>query len=184
RMTFGHDNTLYISASGEDAQDLSSPGGKVLRFNDDGTIPQDNPFVGQAAAYEAIYTYGHRNGLGLATHPQTGKIWQAENGPNGGDEINNLEPGVNYGWPIVSLGRTYQGPWQSERPTHEGFEAPVIYWMPAIAVSGLEFYDGDALPAWKGDIFVGALRTGEIPGTGHIERILINEDFEELRRES
>lgn len=184
RITFDHDGKLYITTSGEGPQDLSTPGGSVLRFNDDGTVPEDNPFVGREGAYEAIYTYGHRNGLGIAAHPQSGRVWMSENGPNGGDEINILIPGTNYGWPEVSLGRTYQGPWQSEIPSHTGYEAPVIYWMPAIAVTGLVFYDGDALPAWKGDIFVGALRTGEIPGTGHIERILINEDFEELRRES
>ena len=107
-----------------------------------------------------------------------------ENGPNGGDEINIIKPGANYGWPYVSLGRTYQGPWQAERPRHDVFEPPVVYWMPAVAPSGMLFYTGDALPAWKGDIFVGALRTGEIPGTGHLERILINADMEELRRET
>jgi glucose/arabinose dehydrogenase len=117
-------------------------------------------------------------------HPGTGEIWQNENGPNGGDEINILRPGRNYGWPLVSYGRTYQGPWQSERPRHEIFEPPVVYWMPAIAVSGMAFYTGDRLPKWKGDVFVGALRTGEIPGTGHLERILFNENMEELRRET
>ena len=98
--------------------------------------------------------------------PGTGEIWQNENGPNGGDEINILKPGRNYGWPIVSLGRSYPGPWQSERPGHAGFEPPVVYWMPAIAVSGMTFYTGDRFPKWKGDVFVGSLRTGEIPGTG------------------
>src|SRR5690606_39563167 len=96
--------------------------------------------------------YGHRGALGLDVHPVDGSIWQAENGPNGGDEINIIEPRLNYGWPLVSLGRTYQGPWQAEKPTHEGYQPPVIYWMPAIAVSGLMFYTGDALPKWKGDV--------------------------------
>ena len=117
-------------------------------------------------------------------HPGTGEIWQNENGPNGGDEINILKPGANYGWPIVSYGRTYQGPWQAERPGHADFEPPVVYWMPSIAVSGMTFYTGDKLPKWKGDVFVGSLRTGEIPGTGHLERILFNEKMQELRRES
>ena len=117
-------------------------------------------------------------------HPGTGEMWQNENGPNGGDEINILKPGANYGWPIVSYGRTYPGPWQSERPGHVGFEPPVVYWMPAIAVSGMAFYTGDKFPKWKGDVCVGGLRMGEIPGTGHIERILFNEKMEELRRES
>lgn len=184
RMIFGPEGKLYLSVSGEGPQDPTTVGGKTLRLNDDGSIPRDNPFVGDEDGHDAVYTLGHRNGLGLTVHPGSGKIWQAENGPNGGDEINVLEPGANYGWPIVSLGRQYHGPWQSERPTHEGFEPPVAYWMPAIAVSGMDFYTGDALHEWTGDLFVGALRTGEIPGTGHIERILFNEDMEELRRET
>jgi glucose/arabinose dehydrogenase len=156
----------------------------VLRIRDDGSIPADNPFVKQAGAKPEIYTLGHRNSLGLAMHPGTGEIWQNENGPNGGDEINILRPSANYGWPVVSLGRTYTGPWQSKAPTHAGFEPPVVYWTPAIAVSGMTFYTGDKFPKWKGDVFVGSLRTGEIPGTGHVERILFNEKMEELRRES
>ncbi|HEY5569798.1 MAG TPA: PQQ-dependent sugar dehydrogenase, partial [Gammaproteobacteria bacterium] len=112
------------------------------------------------------------------------EIWQNENGPNGGDEINILKAGANYGWPLVSLGRTYQGPWHSQRFQAPGFEDPIVYWTPSIAVSGLAFYTGDKLPKWKGDVFVGSLRTGEIIGTGHIERILFNENMEELRREA
>jgi glucose/arabinose dehydrogenase len=185
RIAFGHDGRLYMTASGGDAQDPMNLGGKVLRLNDDGSIPDDNPFVGRDGYKAEIFTLGHRNSLGLAVHPTTGDVWQNENGPNGGDEINILRPGANYGWPLVSLGRTYPGPWQTGHgPTHEGFEPPVVYWMPAIALSGMAFYTGDALAAWKGDVFVGGLRTGEIPGTGHLERILINEDMEELRRES
>jgi len=111
-------------------------------------------------------------------------MWQNENGPNGGDEINILKPGRNYGWPIVSLGRDYPGPLHNGAFGHAGFEAPVVYWMPAIGVSGMAFYTGDKLPKWKGDVFVGALRTGEIPGTGHLERILFNQEMQELRRES
>lgn len=184
RIAFDLDGMLYITVSGSDSQDLATPGGKVLRLNPDGSIPSDNPFADQADAHPAVYTWGHRSGLGLAVHPVRNEIWLTENGPNGGDEINVLVPGANYGWPIVSLGRTYQGPWQSERPSHDRFEAPVVYWMPAIAVAGITFYQDDALPAWKGDVFVTALRTGQIPGTGHIERILLNEDMEELRRET
>jgi glucose/arabinose dehydrogenase len=104
-------------------------------------------------------------------------------GPNGGDEINLLEPGGNYGWPVVSLGRTYPGPWQSAEFSREGFENPVIYWMPSISTSGLAFYTGDRLSKWKGDVFVGGMRYGEIPGTGQLQRILLNENMEELRRE-
>ena len=110
-----------------------------------------------------MYTLGHRGTLGLAMHPGTGEMWQNENGPNGGDEINILKPGRNYGWPIVSLGRDYPGPLHNGAFGHAGFEPPVVYWMPAIGVSGMAFYTGDKLPKWKGDVFVGALRTGEIP---------------------
>jgi glucose/arabinose dehydrogenase len=184
RIAFGKDGKLYVTTTGNDPQDLKTLGGKTLRLNDDGTIPKDNPFVGRADARPEIYTWGHRNALGLAMHPITGQMWQNENGPNGGDEINILKPGANYGWPLVSYGRTYPGPWQSERPGHAGFEPPVVIWVPAIAVSGMTFYTGDKFPKWKGDVFVGSLRTGEIPGTGHLERILFNEKMEELRREA
>jgi glucose/arabinose dehydrogenase len=187
RMAFGRDGTLYVTTSGgggNGAQDPNGLGGKVLRLKDDGTVPGDNPFVGRSGHRPEIYTMGHRNSLGLAVHPGTGELWQNENGPNGGDEINILKPGANYGWPIVSLGRTYPGPWQATQFWREGFEQPVVYWTPSIAVSGMTFYTGDRLPKWKGDVFVGALREGEIPGTGHLERILFNEQMEELRRES
>jgi glucose/arabinose dehydrogenase len=184
RIAFGRDGTLFMTTSGNDPQDPNTLGGKVLRLRDDGGIPPDNPFVKQAGHRPEVYSLGHRSALGLALHPGTGEMWENENGPNGGDEINILKPGRNYGWPIVSYGRTYQGPWQSERSGHAGFEPPVVIWVPAIAVSGMAFYTGDRFPKWKGDVFVGSLRTGEIPGTGHLERILFNEKMEELRRES
>jgi glucose/arabinose dehydrogenase len=184
RIAFGRDGTLFMTTTGNNPQDPNTLGGKVLRLRDDGTVPSDNPFVGRVGYRPEVYTLGHRSSLGLAMHPSTGEIWENENGPNGGDEINILKAGRNYGWPIVSYGRTYQGPWQSEFPRHDGFEPPVVYWMPAIAVSGMAFYTGDRFPKWKGDVFVGSLRTGEIPGTGHLERILFNEKMEELRRES
>jgi glucose/arabinose dehydrogenase len=184
RLAFGGDNTLYVTTNGAAAQDPNTQAGKVLRLRDDGSIPPDNPFVGRPKHRPEVFTLGHRNSLGLAVHPGTGEVWQNENGPNGGDEINILRPGKNYGWPVVSLGRTYPGPWQNEKFWQEGFEYPIVYWMPAIAVSGMAFYTGDRFPKWKGDVFVGALRTGEIPGTGHLERILFNEKMEELRRES
>ena len=186
RLAFGRDGKLYMSTFGgqaDAAQDPESLAGKVLRLNDDGTAPNDNPFVGKAGYRPEIYTLGHRSTLGLAVHPNTGQVWENENGPNGGDEINVLKPGANYGWPLVSLGRTYPGPWQSQGFSRPGFEDPVVYWTPSIAVSGMAFYTGDKLPKWKGDVFVGALRFGEIPGTGHLQRILFNENMEELRRE-
>lgn len=184
RIAFGKDGKLYLTTTGKDPQDADTLGGKVLRLNDDGSIPKDNPFVGQAGHKPEVYTLGHRSALGLALNPFTGEMWENENGPNGGDEINILKPGANYGWPVVSYGRTYQGPWQVSPPGHLGFEAPIVIWVPAIAVSGMTFYTGDKFPKWKGDVFVGSLRTGEIPGTGHLERILFNDKWEELRRES
>jgi len=173
RMVFGPDGMLYASA-----------GADVLRITPEGKVPPDNPFLGDADMRPEAFTTGHRSTIGLAVHPGTGEIWQNENGPNGGDEINVLKAGANYGWPAVSLGRDYQGNWHSQRFQQDGFEDPIVYWMPSIAVSGLTFYTGDALPRWKGDVFVGGLRTGEIPGTGHVERILFNPQMQELRRES
>jgi len=189
RIAFGRDGMLYVTTAaagpGNAAQDGNTQSGKVLRFKDDGTVPPDNPFVGKSGYKPEIYTLGHRSSLGLAVHPGTGRMWLNENGPNGGDEINVLKPGANYGWPIVSYGRTYSGPWQqNDRPGHVGYEPPIVVWIPAIAVSGMEFYTGDRLPKWKGDVFVGSLRTGEVPGTGHLERVLLNDKLEELRRES
>jgi glucose/arabinose dehydrogenase len=186
RLAFGRDGTLFMSTGGgsNGAQNPATHGGKVLRLNDDGSVPADNPFVGRADHAPEVYSLGHRNSLGLAIHPGTGDLWQHEQGPNGGDEMNVIRPGANYGWPLVSYGRTYAGPWQSEQFWRAGFEQPVVLWVPSIALSGLAFYTGDRLPKWKGDVFVGGLRTGEIPGTGHLERILFNEKMEELRRES
>lgn len=183
RLAFDRTNHLYMTTGGGATQDLNSQQGKVLRLMDDGSVPKDNPFVGRADAKPQVFTYGHRNSLALALNPATGEMWQSENGPNGGDEINVLVAGKNYGWPKVSYGRNYQGPWQTEVPGHTGFEPPIVYWVPAIATSGMTFYTGNKLPKWKGDVFVGSLRTGEIPGTGHVERILFNQKFEELRRE-
>ena len=179
------DNMLWIATGGDTAQDPKSLVGKVLRLRDDGSVPPDNPFVGHEGYRPEIYTLGHRSSMGLTIHPGSGEVWLSEMGPNGGDEINVLKPGRNYGWPLVSLGRTYPGPWQAKanQPTHEGYEPPVVYWMPSISVSGLTFYTGDKLPKWKGDLFVGGLRYGEIPGTGRLHRILLNEKMEELRRE-
>lgn len=186
RLTWGRDDTLYMTTGGVNgnvAQDPNSDAGKVLRLRDDGSVPQDNPFVGKAGYRPEIYTLGHRSALGLATNPHTGEIWENENGPNGGDEINILKPGANYGWPLVSYGRTYPGPRQSEHPSDARFEDPFVVWVPSIAISGMAFYTGDRLPKWKGDVFVGGLRQGEVPGTGHLERVLFNEKMEELRRE-
>jgi aldose sugar dehydrogenase len=186
RMVFGRDGTLYVStfgANGDNAQKSDSYAGKVLRLRDDGSAPPDNPFAGKPDYRPEIYTLGHRSTQGLAVHPATGQVLELEMGPNGGDEINVLKPGGNYGWPLLSLGRTYAGPWQSTQFQREGFENPVVFWMPSISTSGLAFYTGSKLAKWKGDVFVGGMRYGEIPGTGQLQRILFNDNMEELRRE-
>jgi len=189
RMTFGKDGMVYMSVGTADppnaakAQDPNDLAGKVLRLKDDGTIPPDNPFVGKAGYRPEIFTMGHRNPLGLMLHPVTGEIWEDEDGPNGGDEVNILRAGKNYGWPIVSDGRFYAGPRVTEKPWQEGIELPTVFWVPAIAISGLAVYTGDKFPNWKGNVFVGGMRQGEIPGTGQMQRIVFNDKTEELRRE-
>ncbi len=186
RVVFGRDGKIYMSTGGRvgnAAQDPMSLRGKVLRLEDDGSVPLDNPFVNRGYRPE-IYTLGHRNTLGLMLHPETGELWQHENGPNGGDEVNIIVPGRNYGWPEVSFGRNYSGDRITEQPTREGIESPLLVWLPAIAAAGMAVYSGDQFPAWKGNLFVGSLRTGGIPGTGHLQRIVFNERTEELRRES
>ncbi len=186
RVAFGADGKLYMSTGGrvgDAAQNPASLRGKVLRLEDDGSVPPDNPFVNSLAYRPEIYTLGHRNTLGLMMHPITGAMWQHENGPNGGDEINILLPGRNYGWPVVSFGRFYSGERVNQHPTREGFETPLLVWLPAIAASGMAVYTGDRFPAWQGNLFVGSLRMGGIPGTGHLQRIVFNERTEEIRRE-
>ena len=187
RVAFGRDGKVYMSTGGRVgsvAQDPTSLRGKILRLNDDGSVPSDNPFAGDAGHRPEIYTFGHRNTLGLMVHPQTGMLWNHENGPNGGDEVNIILPGRNYGWPVVSFGRNYPGARIAEHPTREGMESPLVVWLPAIAVAGLTVYTGDQFPAWRGNAFVGSLREGGIPGTGHLQRIVFNDRTEELRRES
>ena len=194
RVAFGRDGKVYMSTGGRirsldgdllDApQDPASLRGKVLRLNDDGSAPADNPFADEPGHRPEIFTIGHRNTLGLALHPETGDVWQHENGPNGGDELNILLPGRNYGWPLMSFGRLYPGARVSPHPTRDGYESPIVVWLPAIAAAGLAVYTGDLFPAWKGNVFVGSLQAGGIPGTGHLQRIVLNDAMEELRRES
>jgi glucose/arabinose dehydrogenase len=190
RIGFGRDGMLYmtISAPGTGPQVVRSqdPGdyaGKTIRLRDDGTVPPDNPFVGRPGYKPGIYTLGHRNGHSMALNPETGEFWVTEQGPNGGDEINVLKPGANYGWPYVSHGRSYMGPKISENPWREGTEQPVVFWVPSIAVAGGTFYTGDRFPGWKRNLFVGGMRFGEVPRTGELQRIEFNEHWEELRRE-
>jgi glucose/arabinose dehydrogenase len=169
---------------GPEAQNTGSVYGKVLRLRDDGTVPADNPFAGRSGYRAEIFSMGHRDHLGLTVHPVTGAVLNAEHGPNGGDEVNVILPGRNYGWPTWSFGRNYDGPRISEAPLGPGIEAPLVLWIPSIAPTGMTFYTGDRFAAWKGNLFVGSARRGEVPRTGGLERVVLNDKLEELRRES
>ena len=191
RVVFAPDGSLYMTVGGAfgaatggpRAQDPGDTVGKVVRLLDDGGIPDDNPFVGREGYRPEIYSLGHRNQLGAALHPETGMLWANENGPLGGDEVNRIRAGANYGWPVVSYSREYSGGRVANRTFQEGMEPAEIVWLPSIAPSGMVFYDGDRFPNWRGHLFVGALRTGMIRNTGHLERIVFNEDGQEARRE-
>ena len=190
RIAFGPDGMLYMGIGGpgtgarasvDRAQSTNDYAGKVLRMRDDGRVPPDNPFVGKSGYKPYIYSIGHRVPLGLAFNPYTGELWETENGPNGGDELNVIKAGRNYGWPMVSYGRDYRGPRMT--PLRAGMEDPMLFWVPSIATSGLTFYTGDRFPNWKRNVFVGGLREGEVARTGQLQRIVFNDDWEELRRE-
>jgi glucose/arabinose dehydrogenase len=192
RLEFGPDGKLYVTiggpANGEEARLIRAQhpddyAGKTLRLNDDGSVPEDNPFADDEGYNPEIYTLGHRNQLGLAVNPWTNELWASEQGPNGGDEINILAAGKNYGWPVVSDGRHYLGPYVSATPLAEGFERPLVAFVPSPALGGMTFYDGDRFPAWRRNLFVASLRFGEVPRTGHLLRIVFNDNWEELRRE-
>ena len=189
RVVFAPDGTLYMTIGGAFgtarslAQDPSTHVGKVLRLRDDGSVPDDNPFVGREGYAPEIFSLGHRNQQGAAIHPETGQLWASEHAPQGGDEVNLILAGRNYGWPVVSHGREYGGRRVAERPWQDGMEQPMIVWLPSIAATGMTFYSGDRFPAWKGNLFVGGMLAGRIRGTGHLERIALNRDGEELRRE-
>jgi aldose sugar dehydrogenase len=186
RIVFDRDGKIFMTvgvpirgrtgtAQPEDSQSPSSHAGKVLRLNDDGSAAADNPFAGNPTYRPEIYALGIRNILGMALHPETGELWEHENGPMGGDEINIVRPGRNYGWPVVSYGRAYNGdptgdssgPLTTDNAA-PGMESPFLFWVPSIAPSGLAFYTGNAFKAWKGNIFVGAMR-----GT-LLQRIVLN----------
>jgi glucose/arabinose dehydrogenase len=184
RLLFLKDGTLLITVGDRDradgGQNPKDDFGKVIRVNDDGSVPKDNPFAGRAGYLPEIYTFGQRNQQGLAYNPVNGELWASEQGPNGGDEINVIKAGKNYGWPIVSLGRNYDGTIVGEGFTKAGLEEPMVFWVPAIAISGLSVYNGDAFPAWKGHAFVGAMRnnTGQ-----HVQRVWFNSKAEPIGRE-
>ncbi len=193
RIYFAPDATLLVTVGDRDriccngsednslrlkAQALDNHVGKVLRLRDDGSVPPDNPFVNRAGAKPEIYTYGHRNGYGLRMNPADGHIWEAEIGPMGGDEVNVLLPGHNYGWPLVSMGRNYTGSLVSDQPWfREGMDNPRMFWVPSISPSSLLFYDGDRFKGWKGSMFVGALNGKALM------RVAFNQPSQAERRE-
>ena len=187
RILFAPDGTIYFSSSHhrdeKGPQDPMSDLGKILRLNDDGTIPKNNPFVGKSGYRPEIYSIGHRTIMGLTFHPTTGALWETENGPQGGDEVNVIQPGKNYGWPLVTYGHDYDGTPLNEREGPPNTVLPKLFWVPSITTSGIAFYTGDRFSAWKNNLFVGSMTVGRISGTGHLERIVFNEKGEQ-RRES
>lgn len=164
RIEFDNDGYLFLSigergARDDNPQDISRDGGKIYRFHADGSIPEDNPFFGTPNAKNAIYSYGHRNPQGLVKHPTTGEIWDHEHGPKGGDEINVIQPGKNYGWPIVTFGVNYSGTTITDKTEMEGMEQPIHYWLPSIAPSGMTFITTDTYgTSWNGSLLVGSLK--------------------------
>ncbi len=167
RLLFGTDGHLYISLGDRGdrprAQDLADHAGSLIRIHADGSVPDDNPFVKQSGALPEIYTYGNRNIQGLDRHPESGDIWSVEHGPQGGDELNRMQPGVNYGWPVITYGKNYViGTDIGEGTAKPGMAQPVHYWVPSIAISSLQFYDGAVFPAWRGNAFVSSLKFGQL----------------------
>jgi aldose sugar dehydrogenase len=171
RIVFDRDGYLYVTVGDrgerDRAQDRSDHAGTTIRLHDDGRVPDDNPFVGMEGVLPEIFTYGNRNAQGMAVHPETGRIWQNEHGPRGGDELNLIGAGLNYGWPEITHGVNYSGTMITPDTARPGMEQPVVHWTPSIAVSGMDFYTGDRFPAWEGDLFVGALRQQ------HIRRLVL-----------
>ncbi len=163
RLAFDPAGDLYVTigdrGNKDSAQNLARHGGSVVRIKPDGSVPDDNPFIGKSGVRPEIFSYGHRNPQGMAVHPETGRIWTQEHGPRGGDEVNLIETGVNYGWPEITWGINYSGePVGKGLRELDGMAQPAHYWDPSIAPSGMTFYDGDAFPEWQGDLFVGALK--------------------------
>jgi glucose/arabinose dehydrogenase len=167
RLVFAKDGKLFVTQGDrmnyrERAQDLSQGQGKIVRINPDGSIPKDNPFVGQSEARPEIWSYGHRNVQAAALNPETGQLWTVEHGARGGDELNHPEAGKNYGWPIITYGVDYSGAKIGEGAEKQGMEQPVYYWDPVIAPSGMAFYTADVIPGWKGSVLIGSMDPGRL----------------------
>jgi glucose/arabinose dehydrogenase len=182
RLAFLPDGTFALTIGEgfeyrEKAQDLTSDLGKIVRLNEDGSVPPDNPFIGQASVRSEIYTWGHRNAQGLIYDPQSARLYETEHGPRGGDELNIIVAHRNYGWPVITYGMDYSGAYVSPYTQRAGLEQPVIYWTPSIAPSGLAMYRGDKFPAWQGDLFVGAL------AFRHLRRVHLDEHGEVVGQE-
>lgn len=184
RILFAPDGTLFMTIGGAGtpgdmrAQDTGTHIGKLLRLTEDGRAPPDNPFVGRKGYRPEIYSYGHRNQLGLALHPETGELYAGEQGPQGGDEVNIIRPGRNYGWPLVTYGRNYDGTEAATRPWRPDLEAPYLFWVPSIALTGMTFYTGDAFEAWRGSLFVGGLIEARFAPSGQVQRVVFSEHGE------
>ena len=161
RLVFAPDGKLFVTLGERftftPAQDLTNDLGKIVRINPDGSVPKDNPFVGRTDARPEIWSYGHRNPQGAAIHPETGRLWEIEFGPRGGDELNIPQAGANYGWPVVSWGSHYTGEDIPDPPTHPEFADAIYHWNPVISPSGITFYTADAIPAWKGNLLIAGL---------------------------
>jgi len=174
KLAFGRDGIVYMTVGERNdrnrAQNLNSHGGKILRLKDDGTVPPDNPFVGKTDAKPEIFSYGHRNAQAIAVHPDTGQVWNTEHGPQGGDELNVVQAGKNYGWPVITYGREYSGEVISAQPAREGMEQPFTSWTPSPGLSGMVIYTGDKFPGWKGQMILGALAGVGIHRVGFNER--------------
>lgn len=187
RMVFGNDGKLYMAIGERQeqqrAQNGRDHGGKLIRLNDDGSVPEDNPFIGRDDMLPEIYALGLRSPQGLVVNPRSGEIWENEHGPLGGDEVNIMRAGANYGWPLVTFGRDYDGSVISAQSSRAGLQDPFMIWIPSIAIPGLSFYEGERFPLWKGNAFVGSMVMGRTPMTGHVQRISFSDEGVALARE-
>lgn len=191
RIEFDNDGYLYFTIGDRgdrdiNPQDITRDGGKIYRLNDDGSIPKDNPFYNNPNAIKAIYSYGNRNPQGMVKHPETGEIWTHEHGPKGGDEINILKKGANYGWPEVTYGVNYSGTKITDKQTRPDVEPPIYYWVPSIAPCGMDFITGNRYPEWEGKLLVGSLKFGYVElltlnGKEVIGRDIIAKDIGRVR---